>query len=104
MPTLAGAGLDFALQHALRLSEATARAATAANLTNFMNISPLSVAGSQGGIKSLRDRVTMKFATGKSQAIISTGVPGVTRAKRSMTSVLRMRTQPWLAGEPMRDS
>jgi hypothetical protein len=46
---LAGAGFDMELlQQALRLSEAAARAAMAANLMNFMNISPLSMAGSQG--------------------------------------------------------
>jgi hypothetical protein len=46
---LAGAGFDIELlQQALNESEAAARAAMAANLTNFMNVSPLSMAGRQG--------------------------------------------------------
>ena len=70
MPIVAGAGAGAGLcAQALRPSEATANAATAANLTNFMNDFPLLSLLVAVAIKAQRDGETMKFAAPMSETL-----------------------------------
>ena len=81
MPMLAGAGAGAGFDaQAPRPSEATAKAAMAANLTNFMNVSPPFSAGSSGIKSATRPGHNENFDPVAGQAAISTAVPTGTRS------------------------
>lgn len=109
---LTGAGAGFGLlAHAPRLSEAVAMAIMAISRTMIILGSPPSMLlaipnltqTGRGTTKILRKIHVRHFLRFRGP-MISTCIPWVASSWSAIISALRMRTQPWLAGEPMRSS